>query len=326
MKSLLRNVLGLLMVVLTVAYVVMFFWASVDVNGEILIGYAQNLAKGMVPWQDFGMSASPLGVILLGMLYRTFGVQAFGAWALGFMAVVHLLNVIMMIYVLSRIHLHRIGIYVGVLLYLVMMFSALGWSVNMTPLAVLFMLAAMSAVMQKGIGNAMFAGIWMTLAIATEIHTVLLLPAVMVLAFWHGRTNHVHWQKGLLFFLFTLVMCVLAFIVVTALVGDTGWWRQVWFLRWPGEPMWADRLVAAGCESLRVLAFLLLFIPFLWKKLTLYARRFNVMALLAWVALMVIMLSTLTPAIGALTFPFFAIAWASLLTGTLTLTGTSFQR
>ena len=313
MKSVFRNVLGMLMVVLTIAYVAMFFWASVDANGSPLIGYAQKLAEGMVPWQDFNMSASPVGVVLLGVLYRTFSVEAYGAWALGLMAVVHLLNVIMMIYVLSRIHLHRIGVYVGVLLYLVMMISTVGWEVSMTPLAVLFMLASMSAVMQKGIGNAIFAGLWMSLAIGTESHCILLLPALLLLAFWHGRTNHVHWQKGSLFFAFTLVITVLAFILITALVGDTGWWRQVSFLRWQGEPMWADRLVAAGGECLRVLAFLLLLIPFLWKKLTLYGRRFNVMALLAWVALMIIMLSTLTPTIGALTFPFFAIAWASML-------------
>ena len=317
MKSLLRNVLGLLMVVATIAYVITFYWASVDVNGATLIGYAQNLTKGLVPWQDFSMSASPLGVVLLGMLYRTFSVSAYEAWALGLMAVVHLVNVVMMVYVLSRIHLHRIGIYVGVLLYLVMTFSALGWSVSVVPMAVLFMLAAMSAVMQKGIGNAMFAGLWMTMAVVTEVHVVLVLPAVLVLAFWHGRTNHVHGQKGALFFLFTLVMCVLAFIVVTALVGETNWWRQVYFLQWPGEPTWGDRLAAAGMESLRVLAFLLLLIPFLWKTLSLYGRRFNVMALLSWMALLIIAMATVTPALGAITFPFFAIAWASMLQTTL---------
>jgi len=313
MKTLIRSVLGLLMVILTIAYVVTFVWALVDPSGETLVGYASQLARGMVPWQDYSMSIAPVGVVLLGSLFRTFGAQTYGAWALGFMAIVHLLNVLMMVYVLSRVHLHRIAVYVGVLLYLVFMCSTVGWSVSMTPLAVLFILFAMAAVMQKGLGNAMFGGLWMTLAIGTEVHCVLLLPALLILAFWHGRSNHIHWQKGWLFFLFTLVMVVLSFILVTALVGDTSWWRQVYFLRWPGEPTWTDRLAAAGIESLRVLAFLLLCIPFLWKKLSLYGRRFNIMAVLAWVALVIIMLSTLTSEIGAITFPIFAIAWASQL-------------
>ncbi len=313
-------------ILLVVLFIYGSFTAPFSVDHGYLVALAKLRVEGLMPYRDFILPETPLGIELLALPYRILGVDASGNWAVGFICTIHLLNCGLLAKLMKRVYLEPYAIWGSLCFYLLVIFSSDALMVNTEPFAVCLMLIAVLFIFKRN-HRKLFIGwgaLFFVLAVACKIQVVVMLPLMLALILWHGKTNRIHWEKALLFLGVVLAGCGLCYMAITVRTGMPGWidnmaWvqeeKQVYFY---GLMLTQVTSVKEVLVNLVILAgrcslYFYILLPFVWKKLPIYGKRFACFGLVATGSVAGLFFLRAEFAYGFFMYPFIIIAFAFML-------------
>ena len=191
------------------------FWIISNCLVPLSVEHGENVAaakymvQGLMPYQAFGLSETPIGIGILSVLYRIVGIEASSYWATGLMMGVHLLNGWMLWMLMLRLRVEKAFALFGLLFYGLLVYSSDGLMLNLEPMAVSFLLGASLLILQRTMPTLIMAGVGFALAVGCKAQAIALLPVLTAMVLWKGKHNQLRLEKGL------------SFIAIAVHVGNT---------------------------------------------------------------------------------------------------------
>lgn len=269
---------------------------------------AKLMAQGLVPWQDFRMEDTPLGIGLLAVFYKLFGVECSSYLASWVVLAFHLMNVLLLGSVLKKLFGRTVDVLLGVAFYAAILYSTDAFMMNMEPLAVFFMLCGIHFLLREEEGKATLAvaGGMFALAVYCKAQAVVLFPVVF---FMLDRTK-----------LRTLVIsfvgsCVLLYVGIALVCGNLAWISAI---QWANWKFFAVSDIYSILMNFAILAgrcslfFLILFFCFR-KKLDKSEKKLAFMGVGAYLVICFLFIMRGDMAYAMMAYPFVVIAAVALV-------------
>lgn len=264
---------------------------------------AKLMAQGLVPWQDFRLEDTPLGIGLLAVFYKIFGVECSSYLASWVVLIFHLVNVLLLGSVLKKLFGRMVDVLLGVAFYAAILYSTDAFMMNMEPLAVFFILLGIYFVLREEGGKMtlVVAGGMFALAVFCKAQALVLFPVVF---FMLDRAQ-----------LRTLVVsfvgaCILLYVGVAWVCGNFAWISAIQWANWKFFAvsdiyvMVVNFAILAGRCSL---FFLILFFCFR-KKMDKSERDLAFMGVGAYLAVCFLFILRGSMAYAMMAYPFIVIA------------------
>ena len=294
MKKASSYLLGAVFVLLVALFIWSYFMVPLSVEGSLTLACAKLWAQGYQPWTDFQWADCPLGLGIMSLVYWLGGINTSGYWFLGLMCGLHLLNLFLLYLAMEHCKISTTGILLGLIFYLVVLFSLNGLEVNLQPFAVCFGLLSLLALQKR---DFTWSAAWLAVALLTQEHAILLLPALLLLAYWKKDSSFIKYVGVL------LAVFAVGYVAVFIFTGQPGWLLQLDLFRIdPSSTLFVreSNLVI----QLARFSFYFLFLVFIfWDEVALHTRRYTVVAWVVLFCLAGLMLLYTDMAMGMLLLP-----------------------
>lgn len=313
----LKTTLGILLTIGVLFFLFSYCMAPLSVEHGIHVSQAKYMAQGLTPYQDFSLQETPLGIAILSLLYRIVGTDASGYWASVWLVFVHLLNIVLLGKLMKRVSVHTSEMLAGLIFYVLLVYSSDALMLNLEPFAISFILGSCLLILKRNKRGMLGAGLCFALATACKVHTLVLLPALLVLAFWGGKRNQFKAEKGLLFLAASVVFTLIGAIGIATFSQNPEWTKQL--IPIPENnfitihKIWHSRLTYAIIQGGRCSLFFFLALPWVWKKMHTHGKRFTIIGMLAFLCYLTVLMWEIKVSNGMLVYPFIAIALAHIL-------------
>lgn len=305
MKKALRYLLGAALLLLVGLFIWAYFMVPLSVEGSMYLACAKLWAQGYQPFADFQWTDCPLGLGLLSVVYWLGGLNTSGYVILGLMCGLHLLNLFLLYQAMGQCKISLTGKLLGLIFYLLVLFSLNGLEVNLQPFVVCFGLLSLLA-LQKG--HTVCSAVWLGVALLTMEHAILLLPAMLLLAYWKTDTSFIKYVGVL------VAVFLVGYIAVAVLTGQPGWILQLDLFTIDRSSRLFTREFNLVIQVAR-LSFFFLFLVFVyWDEVALSVRQYCIVAWVVLGCMAAFMLLRTDMAIGMLALPWMALALGLLVT------------
>ena len=318
MKSKSIIITGCLLGILVLFALVSNLIAPLSVEHGENVAFAKYMAQGWMPYRDFAMTEGPVGIGILAVLYRIVGIGASSYWATACLVFVHLLNGWLLWKLMRRVSVEKVAAFVGLMFYLLLVYSSDGMMLYMVPFAVSFLLGACLLILQRTKRGLVGAGICYALALGCQAQAIFLLPILTALVLWKGKQNRFHLEKGLLFVGISLLLTAAGYVGMTLLSENTEWGKALFPMQeldpyQTVKEQWIDKAVYMVIQGGRCSLFFLLALPWVWKKLNIHGKRFALLAIGAFICYLGLFYFKVEVAQGMLVYPFVTIALSHIL-------------
>ncbi len=293
--------------------------APLSVEHGINVGYAKDMIQGLMPYHDMPMKESPIGIVILGLLYTILGVEASSYWASCLLCITNIFNLWLMYKLMNRMHIKGAPIWGALSFYLLMLYSSDGLMLRMEPFAIFFLLLTYWFILKRHKMSLVYAAICFVVAIGCKSQCIVLLPSLAIPAFWQGKHNHLSIEKGLLFCITTLTLGVISFIAIAWICGNANWWENLgWNFTSPSQfqtyyDVIYTKFTYFIIQSGRCSLFFFIFFLFIWKKLNGYGKQGAIIGILACVGGISLLCWDFEVAYFIISYPFIAMALAHLM-------------
>ncbi|MBR6990366.1 MAG: hypothetical protein IKH95_11110 [Bacteroidaceae bacterium] len=289
--------------------VALFIWSycmvPLSVEGSLTLACAKLWAQGYQPWTDFQWADCPLGLGIMSLVYCLGGINTSGYWFLELMCGLHLLNLFLLYLAMEHCKISTTGMLLGLIFYLMVLFSLNGLEVNLQPFAVCFGLLSLLA-LQKG--HTVCSAVWLGVSLLTMEHAILLLPAMLLLAYWKTDASFIKYVGVL------VAVFLVGYIAVAVLTGQPGWILQLDLFTIDRSSRLFTRESNLVIQVAR-LSFFFLFLVFVyWDEVALSVRQYCIVAWVVLGCMAAFMLLRTDMAIGMLALPWMALALGLLVT------------
>lgn len=282
------------------------------------VAAAKYMAQGLMPYQAFGLSETPIGIGILSVLYRIVGIEASSYWATGLMMGVHLLNGWMLWMLMLRLRVEKAFALFGLLFYGLLVYSSDGLMLNLEPMAVSFLLGASLLLLQRTMPTLIMAGVGFALAVGCKAQAIALLPVLTAMVLWRGKDNQLRLEKGLLFVAISLVIVAAGFMGISMVSEQANWMdglfpmeEFMFFHTWKHKIY--SKLVYVVIQGGRCSLFFLLALPWVWKKLSVHGKRCVYWGLLALICYFCLFYFKVKVSHGMLIYPWVVLAAVHIL-------------
>lgn len=318
MKSKSTILMGCLVGIFILFWIISNCLVPLSVEHGENVAAAKYMAQGLMPYQAFGLSETPIGIGILSVLYRIVGIEASSYWATGLMMGVHLLNGWMLWMLMLRLRVEKAFALFGLLFYGLLVYSSDGLMLNLEPMAVSFLLGASLLLLQRTMPTLIMAGVGFALAVGCKAQAIALLPVLTAMVLWRGKDNQLRLEKGLLFVAISLVIVAAGFMGISMVSEQANWMdglfpmeEFMFFHTWKHKIY--SKLVYVVIQGGRCSLFFLLALPWVWKKLSVHGKRCVYWGLLALICYFCLFYFKVKVSHGMLIYPWVVLAAVHIL-------------
>lgn len=304
--------------------ILLLFWigsnliAPLSVEHGEHVAFAKYMAQGWMPYRDFTLAEAPVGIGFLSFVYRIIGISASSYWATGIWMLVHLLNGWLLWKLMMRVSIKPVSAIIGLMFYLLLVYSSDGLMLNLEPLAVSFVLGTCLLILQRTPKSLIGASLCYALALGCKAQAICLLPVLTMMVLWKGKKNHFQLEKGLLFITLSGLLAAAGYFGIMLVSQNTEWVQGLFpiqemqpFQTW--KSVLYNKLVYVVIQGGRCSLFFLLVLPWVWKKLTVHGKRCMYWVLVAWICYLGLFCFEIKVSNGMLVYPFVVLAFAQIL-------------
>lgn len=296
-----------------VFFVCSAYLAPYSVTHGYYVSIAKRMAEGLVAGKDFMLADTPLALWLMSLPFRLAGTEASGAWAMGMVVCVHLLNMGLLVRLMHRLHIGEVARWMGAAFYGTVLYSTDALMTNLEPFAVCFLLMASLALLQKSKRATAWAAVCFALAVGCKAQSIAMAPVLVGMVLWQGKGEKIRLEKGLLFTLVAVAVCGLGYVGMAWSSGDPHWTDSLeWIYRDEEKEVWKQFLVTLIIQGGRCSMYIFLLMFPAWRKLPAYGKQFCVWGLLAFACQVALLCFRTETVYGMFTYPFAAITFAFL--------------
>lgn len=318
MKSKSTILMGCLVGIFILFWIISNCLVPLSVEHGENVAAAKYMVQGLMPYQAFGLSETPIGIGILSVLYRIVGIEASSYWATGLMMGVHLLNGWMLWMLMLRLRVEKAFALFGLLFYGLLVYSSDGLMLNLEPMAVSFLLGASLLILQRTMPTLIMAGVGFALAVGCKAQAIALLPVLTAMVLWKGKHNQLRLEKGLLFVAISLVIVAAGFMGISMVLEQANWMdglfpmeEFMFFHTWKHKIF--SKLVYVVIQGGRCSLFFLLALPWVWKKLSVHGKRCVYWGLLALICYFCLFYFKVKVSHGMLIYPWVVLAAVHIL-------------
>lgn len=277
---------GCLLGLLLVGWLVSNLIAPLSVEHGENVAFAKYMAQGLMPYQEFRMSETPVAIGILSGLFRMVGIEASSYWGAGLLVLVHLLNGWLLWKLMSRMTVKKTFALFGLSIYLLLVYSSDGLMLNLEPFAVSFLLGTCLLILQRGTKSLVAASLCYALAVGCKAQAMAFLPVLTVMVLWRGSKNTLRLEKGMLFVAMTLVLIAIGYMSVSFASQNAAWTDGLFPMQKPDQfHTWKHVLYSKFAyvviQGGRCSLFFLLALPWTWKRLSIHGKHCVYWAILA---------------------------------------------
>lgn len=305
MKKAYSYLLGAVFSFLVALFIWSYFMVPLSVEGSLTLACAKLWAQGYQPWTDFQWADCPLGLGIMSLVYWLGGINTSGYWFLGLMCALHLLNLFLLYRAMEHCKISTTGILLGLIFYLMVLFSLNGLEVNLQPFAVCFGLLSLLALQKR---DFTWSAVWLAVALLTQEHAILLLPALLLLAYWKKESSFIKYVGVL------LAVFAVGYVAIFILTGQPGWLLQLDLFRVDPSSTLFMREFNLVIQMARFSFYFLFLVFVFWDTVALHTRKYTVVAWVVLFCLAGLMLLYTDMAMGMLLLPWMALALGLLVT------------
>lgn len=269
---------------------------------------AKLIAQGMVPWQDFRIEDTPLGIGLLAVFYKFCGVECSSYLASWLVLAFHILNILLLGKILKKLFGQTADVLFGVAFYVAILFSTDAMMMNVEPFAVFFMLLGINLLLHNEESKValIVAGGMFALSVFCKAQAVVLFPAVFFML------DSTRFRSILVSF---VLSCIILYVVIALACGNFTWISTIQWTNWKFF-MVSDfyfilmnfAILAARCS----LFFLILFFLFR-KRMDKNEKYLSYMGIWAYLAVCFLFIMKGSMAYAMMAYPFIVIAAVALV-------------
>lgn len=299
-------------------WIISNYLVPLSVEHGVNVAAAKYMVQGLMPYQAFDLSETPIGIGILSVLYRMVGIEASSYWGTGLMMGVHLLNGWLLWKLMVRMKIEKAFALFGLLFYGLLVYSSDGMMLNLEPMAVSFLLGASLLILQRTMPTLIMAGVGFALAVGCKAQAIALLPVLTAMMLWKGKDNQLRLEKGLLFVAISLVIVAAGFMGISMISEQANWTdglfpmqEFMFYHTWKHKIF--SKLVYVVIQGGRCSLFFLLALPWVWKKLSVHGKRCIYWGLLALISYFCLFYFEVKVSHGMLVYPWVVLTAAHIL-------------
>lgn len=280
-----------------------YYIVPLSVEHGYFVTAAKLMAQGFVPWQDFSIEDTPLGIVFFALVYKLFGIETSSYLASWGILIFHLLNMFLLWKALMKLLGRKVDALLGLAFYSSIIYSTDALMMNMEPLAVFFILLGINLLFRDSgsrtaltISGGMFA-----LAVCCKAQAVFLLPVVL---FMIDRIKLCRFVVS--FIIFSIVF----YIIIGWLSDDFSWISNIQWTNWKSfdstdiYSIVMNFAILAGRCSL----FFLLLYRVLGKELDENEKKLALMGFAAYISICILFIMRGSMAYAMMAYPFITIS------------------
>ena len=168
------------------------------------VAYAKFISQGLMPYQDFNMVGTPIGIYILSILYSTIGIEASSYWASGLLCLIHFINGYFLWKIMKKTGIEPIYSIIGLLFYAFITYSSDCIIFNFEPFSTCFILGACLFILNQDKWWLIGATICFVLALGCKEHTLFLLPVLTFLIYDKSQKEKSRSINSMLFIVISL--------------------------------------------------------------------------------------------------------------------------
>lgn len=175
-----QKILILLSILFLLFYIYSLSISPYGVDHGYYVSVSKCLAEGMIPWKDFQLIYTPLGMYFMAIPYMVGGLGLSSAWAQAVFFLFIVGTAVLVYYILSEFDLKNSTKWLSVLFYLMLYYSSDTLSVELEPFAVFWCLLGVLFLLkfnkqEKGTLYLYGAGLCATLSFLSKQYGVIIL-------------------------------------------------------------------------------------------------------------------------------------------------------